>query len=711
MSRLSHLIHAAKRLDPQLGADLEAEITPLQERLPFGLNFERHRPEAVELPGHQIRKGSKVRILSPRGSAIPGDSRLWSVDSVTDGMASLTERGVAEPESIWHPVDDLATIAEFRDRIYPGLVSTGKVEHGGNKPFHTVINGENFHVLETLLFTHAGKVDAIYIDPPYNTGARDWKYNNDYVAADDLYRHSKWLAFMERRLKLARKLLNPEDSVLIVTIDEHEVHRMRMLLEQTFPEAYLQMVTIVVNPKGVAQGRFARVEEYALYCFFGTAGVSATCDDLLSDSATQRNTRFWKGLLRAGTNAQPSDGAGMAYPIYVDTASSRIVGTGRTLRDRVAAGEVRGDIDAWLPGDTESEAAPQGATVVWPVRRDGSLGVWQAIPETLMALTDGGFTRCVLRPEGWALSYVPNGVRSKIESGEVTVNGRDEITGSANLMMVTDLTRAKTVWKRPRHDAGWHGSVLLRKLLNARLFDFPKSLYAVRDALEPVLASKPSAIVLDFFAGSGTTAHAVALLNRSDGGRRQSILVTNNEVSDAESRRLRAQGKRPGDPDWEARGIFQMVTEPRLRAAFSGLAPGGEQIDLVYEDGEHASGGFEENAEFFTLTYESQFRIAADRAFGSIATMLWLRAGAEGRRIESLDDGWDVAETYGVLRNLDQAAAFVCAVQHAPGVRIVYVITDDERRYQLVASELPERVERVRLYEDYLLNFAIVPDD
>jgi len=98
-------------------------------------------------------------------------------------------------------------VAEFRDPIYPGLVSTGRVERGGDKPFHTVINAENFHALQLLLYTHEGKVDAIYIDPPYNTGAKDWKYNNDYIDADDSYRHSKWLAFMERRLKLARRLL------------------------------------------------------------------------------------------------------------------------------------------------------------------------------------------------------------------------------------------------------------------------------------------------------------------------------------------------------------------------------------------------------------------------------------------------------------------------------------------------------------------------
>ena len=138
-------------------------------------------------------------------------------------LANLESEGdEAERETRSVSTADLVAVAGIQDRIFPGLVETGRVERGGDKPFHTVINAENFHALEMLTYTHRHKVDCIYIDPPYNTGAKDWKYNNDYVAADDDYRHSKWLSFMERRLQVARELLNPEDSVLIVTIDEKE---------------------------------------------------------------------------------------------------------------------------------------------------------------------------------------------------------------------------------------------------------------------------------------------------------------------------------------------------------------------------------------------------------------------------------------------------------------------------------------------------------
>ena len=186
----------------------------------------------------------------------------FTTDESGAQLAQLVENVTDAPERRTALLDDLVVVAECDDKIFPGLVETGRVERGGDKPFHTVINAENYHALEMLTYTHRGKVDAIYIDPPYNTGARDWKYNNDYVEGDD-YRHSKWLAFMERRLLVARELLNPDDSVLVVTIDEKEYLRLGMLLEQTFPEAKTQMISSVINPGGsVRQGAFSRTDEY-----------------------------------------------------------------------------------------------------------------------------------------------------------------------------------------------------------------------------------------------------------------------------------------------------------------------------------------------------------------------------------------------------------------------------------------------------------------
>ena len=120
-------------------------------------------------------------------------------------------------------VSDLVSVAEFGDPIYPYLKPLDVLCNApDNDLWHSVIEADNYHALQLLEYLYAGKIDCIYIDPPYNTGAKDWKYNNDYVDSSDSYRHSKWLSFMEKRLKLAKKLLNPKDSVLIVTIDEKE---------------------------------------------------------------------------------------------------------------------------------------------------------------------------------------------------------------------------------------------------------------------------------------------------------------------------------------------------------------------------------------------------------------------------------------------------------------------------------------------------------
>jgi len=237
-----------------------------------------------------------------------------------------------------------------------------------------------------------------------------------------------------------------------------------------------------------------------------------------------------------------------------------------------------------------------------------------------------------------------------------------------------------------------------------RRFPFPKSLYAVEDAIRFYVADKPNAIVLDYFSGSGTTAHAVMRLNRQDNGRRQSISVTNNEVGADEQRRLAAQGMRPGDPQWEAMGICEHITKARIEAAIRGKSPTGEDLKGDYRspDPSPLAEGFEENAEFFSLTYERALTIASHGAFERIAPLLWMRAGSVGRRIDALEQGWDVADTYGVIVNLDHIDRFLDAVASSDLVRIAFVATDDELQFALVCSALPERVEPVRLYGSYL---------
>jgi adenine-specific DNA-methyltransferase len=117
--------------------------------------------------------------------------------------------------------------------------------------------------------------------------------------------------------------------------------------------------------------------------------------------------------------------------------------------------------------------------------------------------------------------------------------------------------------------------------------------------------------------------------------------------------------------------------------------------------------GFEENVEFFTLTYEAPLRVQSNREFAKIAPLLWMRAGSFGRRIEDISSGWDVAEAYGVLADLDQAAAFLRAFREWADPKTAFVVTDEDRLFEAVVRELPHNVEPVRLYEAYLRNFEI----
>lgn len=691
----------AKAKDSALGAGLDREFKILSSRLPFGLNFERHSPEAVELPLRPIRKGDKVRVLSERGTTQKGDQRLWQVKAIrkTKKTADLELLGAAKIETQTVALDDLVVVAEFRDTIYPGLVSTGKVQRGGDKPCHTVINGENYHVLKALTYTHRGRVDAIYIDPPYNTGAKDWKYNNDYVEGDDLYRHSKWLAMMERRLEVAKVLLNPADSVLIVTIDEKEYLRLGMLLEQIFPEAAIQMISSVINPKGSARtGRFSRVDEYIYFAFFGNSKVTPWRTDMLREVNGDGRSVRWAGLMRNGEGSRRTRIPSMFFPIFIDKETGQYHSTGEPPPVDVKPNEI---------------PVPEGTIAIFPIDGNGQELMWRLSPSSFREYLEIGHAKFGPRNKKTGLrsvSYLQSGIRQMIRSGEIIATGRDS-EGALQLQFADSVgTRSPgTLWNMVSHSASEHGAGLLKRMVPGRRFPYPKSLYAVEDCLRFVLAKKQNAVIVDFFSGSGTTAHAVMRLNRQDGGRRQCISVTNNEVAADEQKALREQGLRPGDAEWEKHGICDYITKPRVAAAITGMTPDGEPIkgDYKFTDEFPMADGFEENAEFFTLTYETPVSVNYNLAFNRIAPLLWLRAGARGSRIDRLPgDGWAVADAYGLLSNVDAATTFIKALAKAAEIRIAYIVTDDDRRFQAIAKRLPDGVEPVRLYESYLINFS-----
>jgi len=382
MSRLTDLLRRVEQLNPDLAKELIGEFRSLTDRRAFGLNFERHVPETFELANRKVRRGDKVRFLPERSQPAKDiDGRIWLVRRIegrgVERTADLVELGAAEQPAIaQRRVEDLAVVAEYGDPIYPGLVSTGKVERGGDKPFHAVINAENYHALKALLFAYEGKVDCIYIDPPYNTRDKDWKYNNDYVDADDAYKHSKWLAMMERRLILAKRLLNPRSSVLLLTIDDNELHRLGLLVEQTFHGTKQQIVSVTISPRGRSTADdFSQTNEYILVVYVGLAGVSLPTGSGVDDEIRWRYLRRNDVESARGT---PKGGPRQFYPIYVENETMRIVNIGEPLGH-----------------DDSLDAIPTiaGTTPVFPIREDGTHMNWGLTGPSLGSALTRGFVR------------------------------------------------------------------------------------------------------------------------------------------------------------------------------------------------------------------------------------------------------------------------------------------------------------------------------
>jgi adenine-specific DNA-methyltransferase len=721
MSRLTELISQVAKADPALADDLRREVEVLGSRRPFGLNFEKHVPESIQLPNRRIRRGDKVVFRD----ADTSDRRPWLVVGFEGEGASrkvqLARRVQNDEENRRIAgMEDLVVVAEFRDQIYPGLRSTGVVERGEDKPFHAVINGENYHVLQALSFVCRGEVDCIYIDPPYNTRDKDWKYNNDYVDADDRYKHSKWLAMMERRLVLSKELLNPEDSALIVTIDENEYLRLGLLLEQLFPEATIQMVTSVVSAKGaVRPGRFSRVEEYIFYVLLGRARIRPWVKNMLTTYADEESWMSvdgertaaamgacdqspqpleWLGLRRREPSSLRGSRKNQFFAIFVDRDTGAIHSIGDAIEDTTV--------------DRRTVGAPLGTVALWPLKPDETEMIWGLTPDAVRNNLSGGYVRVnAWKPDKLTgtVQYLPGGSIAKISKGSAVITGR-RADGSVEVQLAPGVDASvppKRVWHVRSHNAETGGTKMLSALIPKRRFEYPKSLYAVEDALRFVIGDKRDALVLDFFAGTGTTSHAVARLNKQDDGWRRSICVTNNEVAADEAERLKTEGLRPGDPGWEACGVCEHITKPRIRAAISGKTPEGALINGSYKYADEflMAEGLAENVEFFDLTYEDPERVQHGLDFEAIAPLLWFRAGSEGRRIKSVEEPFAVADAYAILFNLDAAAAFIAAVRAKAMLCAAYVVTDDETQFQVVARQLPQGVDAIRLYAAYLDNF------
>ena len=386
--------------DPELRERILREVDKMSKQKKFGLVFEDHLPECTPLYDVEIKRGTKVSLKAGKVNDI------YIVKSVDENGVICEHRQDHHIEKF--KKDSLIAVAEFGEPIYPYLKTIDSVCNAPDSDlWHALIEADNYHALQLLVYLYAEKVDCIYIDPPYNSGAKDWKYNNDYVDSSDQYRHSKWLAFMERRLKLAKQLLNPKDSVLIVTIDEKEQARLSLLLEEVFPESRIQMISSVINPAGSARkGLFARSDEYINIVYFGEATpfpVPLNDEWLGGVKNTSKKKLHWNSLARTGTNSHRQDLPTMFFPIFVAEDGSRIVKVG----DSTPANMDRHDVPSI-----------EGTRTIWPIHTDGSEGTWQQSPDTLRSIIAKGYVRLgKFTKYGMAISYLKRGEQAKVENG------------------------------------------------------------------------------------------------------------------------------------------------------------------------------------------------------------------------------------------------------------------------------------------------------
>lgn len=659
--------------DPTLRARLTEEFERATQNKKFGLVFEEHIPECTPLYGIGIKKGGTVA----RKAAKISDT--YTVLKVEGSNAICRNKASGAIADI--PVNELVAVAEFGEPIFPYLEPVDQVENAPDSAlWHTLIEADNYHALQLLEYLYTGKVDCIYIDPPYNTGARDWKYNNDYVDASDAYRHSKWLSMMKRRLKLAKKLLKPDTGVLIITIDEHEIHHLRALLDDVLPETYIQMVTYVINPKGVTQGRFSRVEEYAIYCFMPQAMVPRSNDNLLNVVEDKRTLKpRWKVLLRSGTNSRRADRKNMFYPIYVDLEKGRVIKAGESLpfEEEPVLNEKVGDY-----------------YTAWPIRTDGTYGNWGVGYETLNELIEAGYVSLGgydSRRNTYAITYISKPNRDKIENGEIIITGRDETTGVVNIEFASNNNKTiKTVWHRTLHDAGAYGTDLVSSIIGKkRTFSFPKSVYSERDAIAAIVRDNKAAIILDFFAGSGTTLNAVNLLNAEDGGTRRCILVTNNEISEEEAKTLTSAGFNPGDPEWEQAGICRSVTWPRTKYSISGKREDGTTLEGRY----YMLGSVEKeiNRSFYQIGF-TVYPLSKDKKKQLLSILKDKRGKTQLPQKLADDSAYIVSEDYSasILFDVAEMENWLDALQDQDQITDFYVVTDDKKKFEYIKQRVVE---------------------
>ena len=754
----------AQVTDDSLRKKLESEIkTVFEDQLDFGLVFEKYKPESVELPNMKISKDSIVRkrMFTTVGRSEQQERndllfRVLSVNNQQDDTGALVPTARIFPrskpkskpkskssqsateeqveESI--AVSGLVAVAEFGTPVYPGLKHTGSAVHAQltaakNKPSHVVIKGENFHVLQALKFTHENSVDCIYIDPPYNTGG-EFIYNDRRVAKEDLFRHSKWVSFMHRRLELAKDLLK-DTGVIIVAIDDTEHAHLRMLMDKVFGEQ--NFISNVVWQGGLKNdSRYVSngVDYMLVYAKNETAQSSrnakwrekkfgvdeillagqvswaegmfaALCEQPLED---ELNGESWQSFYESHQRLSTRKYFGVSKVEFVEVylnARPEVDSDKFMMRASCLATDL---MKTWWKCQDPSSAILASKHYTFIDDQTGRPGSVYfrgdlSAPDKPETRSHHQFihpqTGCPVKVPAGGWRHSDSTMREHIASGRIyfgTTHKR--VPQFKRYLDEVDSQVVASTFEKDRRAS----SKLLTAVLGERRFDFPKDTDILARWIGLVTSQNPDAVVLDFFGGSGSTLHAVMEMNAADGGQRQCILVTNNEVESKQATALTKAGFVPGDPEWEACGVLERVTRPRISTVVTG-------IRAHLDDSVYSAGLPSERVEFFDLTHEDPGLVR--NAYKAIEPLLWLRAGAVGS-YEFTNGGTAnpvvISSSYAVLHDVNYCADFMAKVNADPTITHVFVVTNSASTFRIIIKSLNDNtVKTMRLYEHYTKTF------
>lgn len=464
------------------------------------------------------------------------------------------------------------------------------------------------------------------------------------------------------------------------------------------------MITTVISAKGVVRtGQLSRVEEYIFILEWGGSCVCSSIYNMLDDEVKKESDRSieWLGFRRRAPQAKRNSRPNQFYPIYVNNVDGKIASIGDVVQHGI---------------DRNSIFVPDGCTALWPLSKDGDERLWSLVPEQARLNFEKGY----LKVNNWnsanksgTVYYLPSGTIKDIENGKATIVGYNT-DGSVEAKYHSEgTTPPKRVWNMKTHNAETYGTNILNAIIGKR-FDYPKSLYAVHDVIRFFVANKPNAIIVDFFSGSGTTLHAVNLLNAEDGGHRRCIMVTNNEVSADEAKMLKDKGYQPGDAEWEKLGIAHYVTWPRTVCSIEGHDVNGNPLKGDYLGSEppmHMADGFKANAAFFKLGFLDPTAVSLGMRISEMLPTLWLKTGAKGKcpelTGEQVPDMLILPENqFAVLINESTFADFAEKLAEHPEIQTVFLATDYEVNYQSMVKNL-NVTEVYQLYRDYLDYFRV----